>query len=192
MNVNPISDSELIAGCIRGDIKSQRGLYDRFSPKMYGVCLRYARDQQTAQDILQDAFVKIFRNISRFRSDGSFEGWIRRIVVNTCIEAYRKQVNLYAIQDSELHPIPSPDFNALDKLNEEDILRMINSLSSGYKTIFNLFVIDGYSHKEIAEKLQISEGTSKSQLARARYLLQEMITGHLQLKDKNSVYPSDK
>lgn len=180
MIVSTISDKDLITGCLQGDVKSQRSLYERFSPKMYAVCLRYAKEPQAAQDILQDAFVKVFRGLARFRADGSFEGWIRRIVVNTCIEAYRKQVTLYAVQDYESVQVSSHDSGALDQLNEQDLLRMINSLSPGYRTIFNLFVIEGYSHREIAEQLDISEGTSKSQLARARYLLQEMISGRIQ------------
>jgi RNA polymerase sigma factor (sigma-70 family) len=189
--VSAISDKDLIAGCLQGDVKSQRSLYERFSPKMYAVCLRYAKEPQAAQDILQDAFVKVFRSLGRFRADGSFEGWIRRIVVNTCIEAYRKQLTLYAVQDYESVQVSIPDNGALDQLNEQDILRMISTLSPGYRTIFNLFVIEGYSHKEIAEQLQISEGTSKSQLARARYLLQEMITGKIQQQNTEQKQQSE-
>jgi RNA polymerase sigma-70 factor (ECF subfamily) len=141
---------------------------------MFAVCLRYANEYNSAQDLLQEGFVKVFRNLEKFRGEGSFEGWIRRIFVNTAIEHYRKQVNLYALHDSETR-YEYYEGNALETLKHEDILKMIQKLSDGYRTVFNLYVIEGYSHKEIGDMMGISEGTSKSQLARARYLLQKMI-----------------
>ena len=169
------SEQEIIAGCAKNETKYQQMLYNMLSAKMFAVCLRYANEYNAAQDLLQEGFVKIFRNIEKFRGEGSFEGWARRIFVNTAIEHYRKQVNLYALHDTDKRSFEYYDDNALETLKHEDILKMIQQLSDGYRTVFNLYVIEGYSHKEIGELMQISEGTSKSQLSRARYLLQKMI-----------------
>ena len=169
------SEQEIIQGCIKGDRKFQQILYNMFSAKMFSVCLRYANEYNSAQDLLQEGFVKVFKNIEKFRSEGSFEGWVRRIFVNTAIEYYRKQVKLYALHDSEARGYEYYEETALETLKHQDIIKMIQKLSDGYRTVFNLYVIEGYSHKEIGDMLTISEGTSKSQLARARYLLQKMI-----------------
>ena len=169
------TEAEIIAGCIKGDRRAQLALYNAYSAKMFAVCLRYAADYSAAQDMLQDGFVKVFRNMEKFRNEGSFEGWIRRIFVNTAIEHYRKQVNLYALHDNTVTGYESYEAGALETLKHEDLVKMIQSLSDGYRTVFNLYIVEGYSHKEIGDMLGISEGTSKSQLARARYLLQKMI-----------------
>lgn len=169
------SDEQIIAGCRAGDRKYQELLYQRFASKMFTVCMRYAAESHSAQDLLQEGFVKIFKNIEKFRGEGSFEGWIRRIFVNTCLEFVRKKANMYVVQDTETVKVEYHDENALQKLMKEDLMEMIQSLSTGYRTIFNLYVIEGYSHKEIAELLNVTEGTSKSQLARARYLLQKKV-----------------
>jgi RNA polymerase sigma factor (sigma-70 family) len=170
------TEAQIIQGCMAGDRKFQQALYNQFSGKMFSVCLRYANEYNSAQDLLQEGFVKVFKNIEKFRSEGAFEGWVRRIFVNTAIEHYRKHVNLYALHDSEVNYYEAYEDNALETLKHADILKMIQTLSDGYRTVFNLYVIEGYSHKEIGEMMNISEGTSKSQLARARYLLQKMIT----------------
>ncbi|MCO5240514.1 MAG: RNA polymerase sigma factor [Chitinophagaceae bacterium] len=170
-----INESDLIKGCLAGDRRMQEALYQRFSPKMYAVCLRYAGKAEDAQDILQDGFVKIFKNLHMYRGDGSFEGWIRRIFVNTAIEHYRKQVNLYPVTENHENHLETTELSAFDSLSMKDMMKMIQELSPGYRTVFNLYVIEGYSHKEIAEIAGISEGTSKSQLARAKGVLQNMI-----------------
>ncbi|MFN8297972.1 MAG: RNA polymerase sigma factor [Chitinophagales bacterium] len=169
------TEQQIIEGCVKNDRKFQQLLYNLFSSKMFAVCLRYANEYNSAQDLLQEGFVKVFRNIEKFRGDGSFEGWVRRIFVNTAIEHYRKQVNMYAIHDSDAKAYEYYEDNALENLKQQDIVNMIQKLSDGYRTVFNLYIIEGYSHKEIGDMLNISEGTSKSQLARARYLLQKMI-----------------
>jgi RNA polymerase sigma factor (sigma-70 family) len=176
IHYHQMPEPALIAGCIKTDRHCQKELYDRFSGKMFSVCMRYATDHSRAEDLLQEGFIKVYKNIDKFRGEGSFEGWIRRIFVNCCIEHVRKQRNLYAIQDNEERKYEYYEHNALETLKEEDILRMVASLSTGYRTVFNLYVVEGFSHKEIGEMLGISEGTSKSQLARARYLLQKKIT----------------
>src|ERR1035437_1349530 len=154
----------------------QEVLYNRLSGKMYSVCLRYAGNTDDAQDLLQEGFIKVFRNLDKYRGDGSFEGWVRRIFVNTSIEQYRKKsLALQKATDVENVVMEDKEWNVLDKLAERDILKMVQELSPGYKMVFNMHVIEGYSHKEIADMLGINEGTSKSQLARAKAVLQKMV-----------------
>jgi RNA polymerase sigma factor (sigma-70 family) len=175
---NPlVSESDLILGSIRGDRRMQELMYKTYSPKMYGVCLRYAGNPDDAQDILQEGFVKVFKNLTRFRGDGSFEGWIRRIFVNTAIEHYRRKVNMYPVTENQENTIEDKDWTAFDRLALKDLLEIIQELSPGYRTVFNLYVVEGYTHKDIADILGISEGTSKSQLARAKAILQNVIKG---------------
>jgi len=168
-------DYDLIRGCLQNNAAMQKKLYDKYAAKMYGIALRYAHSQEDAKDILQDGFVKVYKNLNKYKGTGSFEGWMRRIMVNTAIEHYRKKNNTYEIQESHEESITDGDLNALDKLAAAEILNMVKALPNGYRTVFNLFAIEGYSHKEIAEMLNISEGTSKSQYARAKALLQEKI-----------------
>ncbi len=169
-----ISDADLIKGCIEGDRRMQKQLYDQFSPKMYAVCLRYMGNADDAQDILQEGFIKIYKNLERFRGDGSFEGWIRRIFVNTAIEQIRKKKLNVSLSERE-ETIEFKTVSAIENINEKDLLNIVRELSPGYRSVFNLYVVEGYSHKEISDLLGISEGTSKSQLARARMILQEKI-----------------
>lgn len=169
------SDSDLIEGCIRGDRKMQYELYQRFAPKMYGVCLRYAGNTEEAEDILQEGFIKVFNKIGSFRSEGSFEGWIRRIFVNTAIEHFRKKTYLQPITEYEEDTVEGKYLSVLDSLAEKDIIQLVQQLSPGYRTVFNMYVIEGYTHKQIAETLGISEGTSKSQLSRAKLILQDLV-----------------
>lgn len=168
-------DYDLIRGCLQNNAAMQKKLYDKYAAKMYGIALRYAHSQEDAKDILQDGFVKVYKNLNKYKGTGSFEGWMRRIMVNTAIEHYRKKNNTYEIQASHEESITDGDLTALDKLATAEILNMVKALPNGYRTVFNLFAIEGYAHKEIAEMLNISEGTSKSQYARAKALLQEKI-----------------
>ena len=173
------SETDLIEGCIRGDRKMQYELYERFSPKMYGVCLRYAANAEEAEDILQEGFIKVFKKIGSYRGDGSFEGWIRRIFVNTAIEHFRKKSYLQPITEQEESSIEGKYVSVLDSLAEKDIIKLIQQLSPGYRTVFNMYVIEGYTHKQIADVLKISEGTSKSQLSRAKLILQDLVKKYL-------------
>lgn len=181
-----LTDETLIQQSAAGDRRSQKLLYDRYSSKMFGVCLRYAQDYQNAEDILQEGFVKAYRNMEKFRFEGSFEGWLRRIMVNTAIEMHRRKNHLYPLVEVENTDIELVGENAVNMLAADDLMNMIASLSPGYRTVFNLYAIEGYSHKEIAEQLNISEGTSKSQLARARYILMDMVEQRTGLKRKAS------
>ena len=158
----------------------QEELYNRFAPKMYAVCLRYANNSNDAQDLLQEGFIKVYRNLHRFRAEGSFEGWIRRVFINSSIEHFRKKsAQLSTVSDKEENTIENTDISALDSLAEKDIILLIQELSPGYRTVFNLYVVEGYSHREIGELLGISEGTSKSQLARAKAILQKKVAQYL-------------
>lgn len=180
-----INEPDLIRGCLAGDSRMQEVLYNRFAPKMYAVCLRYSNNTEDAQDLLQEGFIKIYRNLDRFRAEGSFEGWVRRVFVNTSIEHYRRKMNISSTSEREEALVEDHSWNALDKLAEKDIIRLVQDLSPGYRTVFNMYAIEGYSHKEIGNMLNISEGTSKSQLARAKGILQKRVEEFLDEKRKS-------
>lgn len=170
------NEQELIQGCLGGDRAAQKRLYDTFSPKMYALCCRYVKDSMEAEDVLVTAFTKILDKIDQYKSEGSFEGWIRRVVVNEALTWLRRNRNMYLELELEAADY-EPDYKSLsDHLEAEDLMTMINDLPSGYRIVFNLYAIDGYSHKEIADQLGISENTSKSQLSRARAYLQKLLT----------------
>jgi len=169
------SETDLIQGCIEGNRQMQKLLYKNYSSKMYGVCLRYSGNIDDANDLLQEGFIKVYKNLDKFRGDGSFEGWIRRIFVNTSIEHFRRKVKLYNITEIQENTVEETNLNILDTLAVKDIIILVNELSPGYKTVFNMHVIEGYSHKEIADILGITEGTSKSQLARAKGVLKKSL-----------------
>jgi RNA polymerase sigma-70 factor (ECF subfamily) len=167
---------DLLNGCKAGNRKMQESLYQQTASKMLAVCMRYAKDRMEAEDSLQVGFIKIFERINEYRGEGSFEGWMRRIMVHTAIESYRKNIKsitVVSIDDVLEQPSTGFDFN---RLGMEDLLKIIQNLADGYRMVFNMYVIEGYSHKEIAEMLGISEGASKSQLSRARAVLKQEIT----------------
>lgn len=174
-----ITDSDLINGCMKGDRRMQEELYGRFSPRMYAVCLRYAGNTEEAEDILQEGFIKVFKKLDSFRSEGSFEGWVRRIFVNTAIEHFRRKRYLMPVTEKEENTIEGKFTSVLDELGAKDIMALVQELSPGYRTVFNMYVVEGYTHKEIADMLGISEGTSKSQLSRAKVILQDMVRTYI-------------
>lgn len=174
------SEADLIERCVQGDRKAQYELYERFAPKMFGVCLRYAGSNEEAEDILQEGFIKVFKKLGSFRSEGSFEGWVRRIFVNTAIEHFRRKTHLQPITEREENTVEGKYLSVLDSLAEKDIVQLVQQLSPGYRTVFNMYVIEGYTHKEIADELGISEGTSKSQLSRAKMILQDLVRKHIE------------
>jgi RNA polymerase sigma factor (sigma-70 family) len=180
-----ITESDLINGCMQGNRRMQEELYRRFSPRMYAVCLRYASNAEEAEDILQEGFIKIFKKLDSFRGDGSFEGWIRRIFVNTAIEHFRRKRYLMPVTEKEENTIEGKYTSVLDELGAKDIMALIQELSPGYRTVFNMYVVEGYTHKEIADMLGISEGTSKSQLSRAKVILQDMVRNFID-KDRGA------
>jgi RNA polymerase sigma-70 factor (ECF subfamily) len=169
-------EKELIKGCLRGDRKSHRSLYDQFSGKFLSICLRYIKDNDLAQDVLLEGFMKIFESLSKYRHEGSFEGWMKRIIVTQALLTLRKNKKLIMEVSWENHDHNTYHNQPFDSLDAEDLLRLVASLPVGYRTVFNLYAIEGYTHKEISELLGIAENTSKSQLSRARSLLQKQLT----------------
>ncbi|WP_207492590.1 RNA polymerase sigma factor [Aridibaculum aurantiacum] len=170
-----MTEHDLIRGCIREDITCQRKLFEQYAGKMMTVCLRYAIDTMEAEDILQDSMVRVFRYIHQFKFEGSFEGWIRRIVVNTALKYVQKRKLAFSeINDHSEHS-PRIDAYAYSSLGEEEIMKLIQQLPEGYRLVFNLSIIEGFSHEEIAKMLDIQPGTSRSQLVKARKMLQNQI-----------------
>lgn len=177
--------NDLMEGCKVGNSQMQELLYRQTSAKMFAICSRYAKDKMEAEDVLQLGYIKIFNKVSEFKNEGSFEGWMRRIMVNTAIESYRKNLRtlkVVPIEEVYEQTFPGSDTQAdvFGNLGLQDLIKLIQQLSDGYRMVFNMYAIEGYSHKEIAETLGVSEGTSKSQLSRARAILQQEI---LKLED---------
>jgi RNA polymerase sigma-70 factor (ECF subfamily) len=173
-----LTDIELIKGCIKEEAVCQKGLFNRYASSLLGVCNRYARNKEDAEDILQDAFIKIFNKINEYKGEGSFEGWMRRVVVNTALKKYTlsrytKEISVEEVRDN--NEIDFNDVPSFNHLTEKDLLALINRLPDGYRIVFNLYVIEGYQHDEIAHMLGIQPGTSRSQLVKARTLLQKEI-----------------
>ena len=167
----------LIAGCLKRDPKSQRDLYNLFAPTMLGVCRRYAPDLETARDILQEGFVTVFEKIGTYKGAGSFEGWMRKIFANTALMQLRHSDVLRQSDELTAAEYRTPAAGGpLEQIQANELMRLINSMPVGFKTVFNLYVLEDFSHQEIAKMLGISEGTSRSQLNRARLWLQERIT----------------
>ncbi len=171
-----MTEFELIAACQKQERRAQQLLFDRYSPLMFGVCKRYVKSKEDAEDVLVEAFFKVLTNIQNFKSEGSFEGWIRRIVINEALMFLRKQHNFNMTleinpqMDAEADPV-----TAVDELAARDILHLLDGLPTGYRTVFNLYAVEGYKHREIADLLGISINTSKSQLILAKKRLQELL-----------------
>ncbi len=170
-----LTEEELLDGCRKGKSSAQRKMYDRLAPKMLGVCMRYIKDREEAEHVMIGGIVKVFDKLDQFKGDGSFEGWVRRIIVNDCLMYIRKNRNMSLQTDIE-DSVNEPNLMVMEQnLDIEDLLKIIRELPVGYRTVFNLYAIEGYNHAEIAEQLDISENTSKSQLSRARRWLQNRL-----------------
>ncbi len=167
---------EIIYKCWEGNSKAQTELYRQFSPRMYGVCLRYAKDSADAEDILQEGFVRVFTKIRQFEFKGSFEGWMRRIMVNTALEKFRKHDRLYPVEEMSIYESTEWVEETISSISAGELMKIIQELPPRYRMVFNLYAIEGYSHLEIGEMMKISEGTSKSNLSRARMILQKKVT----------------
>ncbi len=170
-----LSVDQLFLGCLAQNPSTQRELFDRLYHKMLNICLRYVSDTAAAEDVLLVAFRKVFDRIGQFRQTGSFEGWIRRIVVNECLMHLEKESQVWKECDLEKINCPSNQASPEDSLHWEDLIKTMESLPSGYRKVFELFVLEGLSHEEIGKQLKISENTSKSQLSRARVQLQRLL-----------------
>lgn len=170
--------SDLIEACKRSERSAQRRLYDFLSPKMFPLCLRYMGDRDSAEDILQEGFVTLFTKLDSFTGEGSFEGWARKIFVNTALMSLRRTDALKLSDDLETAwGVSSENESAVQTMGYKELMGLISQLPAGFRTVFNMYVIEGYSHKEIAGMLGISEATSRSQLQRARMMLQKKIKG---------------
>jgi len=176
-------EDDIIEGCRKGDKASQRVLYDHYGPKMLVTCLRYSKTREEAEDILQEGFIKVYNGLSKFRKESKLETWITRIMVNTALNYFRKKLYLFPMVDVEELNLPNEE-SLISNLHFHQLLEMIQSLPQGCQIVFNLFAIEGFSHKEIASQLGISEGTSKSQYARARNLLQKKLLKESNLKNR--------
>ena len=177
---------ETIQKCASGDRRAQTSLYNHFASKMYGVCLRYSKDTNEAEDNLQDGFIRVFTKIGQFGFKGSFEGWMRRIMVNTALEKFRKNNHLFAVEDMVVYENVQVAEETISSISAGDLLKIIQELPPRYRMVFNLFAIEGYSHNEIAKLMNINEGTSKSNLSRARAILQKKVIDEFGL-EKNTV-----
>jgi RNA polymerase sigma factor (sigma-70 family) len=172
-----LTEEQLIKACLRQEAAAERELFLRFGSKMLGVCRRYARNNEDAEDMLQDAFVKVFRKLNQYKWEGSFEGWIRKVVVNTALKKYTVSRYHKEIANGEFterheqteHP------EIYSQLSQKDLLELVNRLPDGYRLVFNLHIMEGYPHEEIADMLGIQPGTSRSQLVKARNMLQRQI-----------------
>ncbi len=172
-----MTEEQLIAGCKKGNRLAQKKLYETYSPKMMGVCLRYVNDRETARDVLQDGFIKILTGIDAYSGTGAFEGWIRKIIVNCALEYLRKNDILRDASDLEnTYDAAYSDNQAVANLSAAELMKLIQDLPTGFRTVFNMFAIEGYSHKEISEMLQITESTSRSQFIRAKQILQRKVS----------------
>jgi len=165
----------LVKDCVAGKRKAQQQLFNLYSDNMYGVCLYYSKDYTEAEDTLHEGFMKVFQKIEQFKFKGSLAGWIRRVMINTALEKFRKQNQLYALGDDFESGEDIQQENVISDLSAKDLIELIRELTPKYRMVFNLYAIEGYSHKEIGEMLGISEGTSKSQFFRAKKLLQKQI-----------------
>lgn len=170
--MHELTERELVQGCLDGDRRCQESLYNRYTRRMYAVCLRYARHELEAQDLLQEGFIRVYDKLSAFRMEGSLEGWIRRIMVHTAINLYRKKsfknerFGLEHLPEAPVEPL------AVDNLGEQELMKLIKELPDGYRHVFNLYAIEGFDHAEIAAMLGCGESTSRSQLSKARSYLQ--------------------
>ena len=173
---NAMTDEQLVIGCVKGDQGAQKALYQQFARKMMSVCMRYANNRDQAQDMLQDGFVKVFQKIDHFRGDGPLGGWIARTMVNTALDHIRRNKPYdHSLDLTEAEHLHQVDEQVVSSMTTDELMALIQALPTGYRTVFNLFVIEGYAHKEIADMLGISENTSKSQFMKARAYLRKLL-----------------
>lgn len=166
----------MIEECVSGNVRAQETLYRMLAPKMFGVCLRYSKDSTEAEDNLQEGFIKVFTYIKNFRNEGSLEGWVRKIMVNVSLEKFRKQNLMYPVEDMSVFESKNYSNDIIERITADELIELIQELPPRYRMVFNLFVMEGMNHKEIAELMQITEGTSKSNLARAKDIMKRKVT----------------
>ena len=179
--IQPNKQAELIARCLAGNRSAQAELYNSFAPKMMIVCLRYSKNLEEAEEILQDGFIRVFKFISQFKNEGSFEGWIRKIMVNCALHKLRSQVNLRPLISLNSQ---AQEETIIENINGKEMMQMVQALSPAYRMVFNLYHFEGYKHREIAELLGVEEGTSKSNLAQAKRILRNAVEKNLTIEKK--------
>jgi RNA polymerase sigma-70 factor (ECF subfamily) len=180
-----LDQQKLIKDCIAGKNNAQKQLFELFADEMYAVCLYYSNEQSEAEDTLHEGFIKVFQNLKGFQGKGSLKGWIRRIMINTALEKFRKKSPLYVLDDEYHDEVEDLGKESIiSNISADDLIGLIQSLTPQYRAVFNLYALEGFSHKEIAQKLNISEGTSKSNLARARTILQKKVKEHFHVSSK--------
>ncbi len=177
---------EIITLCQNNDRKAQRELYEYISPKLYGSCLRYAPNEAEAQDILQESFITIFKKIEQFKFNGSFEGWCKRIAVNTALQRYRGVKVYDLVNEDQIEDLETANVEEYTDVSLDELLQMVQQLPDRYRLVFTMYVMDGYNHNEIAKMMEISVGTSKSNLARARKHLQTMVRSWRELNNSTA------
>lgn len=180
--------NQLIPRCIKGERQSQGKLYELLAPGMFVTCLRYARNREEAEEILQEGFMKVFENLQQYKFTGSFEGWVRRIMINCALQKYRIKSHLRAvvnIEDGNTEYAGTDNIYA--ELDAKELIKLVQQLPAGYRMVFNLYVFEGMKHREIAEQLGITEGTSKSNLSDARAILQKAIVKHSQIAKQQTI-----
>lgn len=171
-----LKDVTLIQECLKNNRIAQKQLYDKYSSKLMGVCIRYTNSKEDAEDVLIEGFTTIFQKLSMYKGDGSFEGWMKRIMINTSISHFRTNSKYRFHQDiEEVHNEIEKQDTIIEKMETQRIMKLVNSMPEGYRIIFNLYAVEGYTHREIAEQLGLSEGTSKSQFSKARKWLQNRL-----------------
>lgn len=175
---------DIIKGCVEGKTEAQGELFKIYSKMLFGVCIRYTKDPSAAEDVLHEGFIKIFINIASYKNKGSFEGWMRRIMVNSALERYRKNFQMYPVSEVAELELKMNTNLIVSELSAQELLVLIKDLPPAYKIVFNLYAIEGYSHKEISEILNISIGTSKSNLSRARKILQNKVRQHFMMPEE--------
>jgi RNA polymerase sigma factor (sigma-70 family) len=171
---------KLIKGCLARDRSCQKRVYDLYAPKMKPLCLRYSKNLEEAEEVLQDGFLQMFKYISQFKKIGSFEGWLRKIMINCALQRYRDKVHLYPVTSlAQEHIFLTTSDDFIDRLGEKELIRLIQTLPPAYRMVFNLYVFEGMKHREIALLLNITEGTSKSNLSDARTILKKSLIGNI-------------
>lgn len=177
------NESEIIEGCLKGERQAQQLLYETYSKKFFAICLRYIKDRDLAEDVMIESFMKIFEKLNQFQSKGSFEGWMKKIIITQSLLTLRNNKNLnMEVNVENISDLPNQQYE-LNHLEADELMKLVKDLPTGYRTVFNLYAIEGYSHAEIGDLLGITEGTSKSQLNRGRNLLKQKIASQ-QLKEK--------
>jgi len=181
LSLNRHTERELVALCLQGDRMSCKELFELYSGKMMALCYRFARDANEAQDMLQEGFIRIFNKLDLYSGEGSLEAWMRRVMINTALKYRQKHIAKHNYSEIDNVPLYDPTPTIIDELSKEEILKLVQELPDGYRMVFNLYVIEGYSHKEIADQLGIGESTSRSQLVKARSLLKDKLLNLIKL-----------